>query len=189
MGSVWKCRDSVLDRTVALKLLPESHAAEGDARRRFLREARAASRRDDTSRLTSSGAALGTIAYLAPELILGRRCNAQSDVYGLGVVFYEMVTGTLPFRGERPEALLYATVNEPLEPPSGRRPGVPAGVDEIAVRALAREPGERFTGAAEFARALRAIDGSAIERVPAAPPRPSRSGDTRQRPQATTPFI
>jgi len=279
MGSVWKCRDTVLDRTVALKLLPDSHTADADARRRFLREARAASRldhpgvarvydaseiegrmyiaiecvdgetvselltrgpllpldalriahaaadalahahergvlhrdvssrnimvardgrvvlvdfglalRDGTSRLTSSGAALGTIAYLAPELILGRRCNAQSDVYGLGVVFYEMLTGTLPFRGERPEALLYATVNEPFERPSARRQGLPSGVDEIAARALAREPAERFAGAAAFAKALRALDESVVERIPPAPPRPAHSGAAPQRTPGATPL-
>jgi serine/threonine-protein kinase len=280
MGSVWKCRDTVLDRTVALKLLPDSHAAAGDARRRFLREARAASQldhpgvarvydaseidgrmyiaiecvdgetvsellrrgpllpldalriahavaealahahergvlhrdvssrnvmvardgrvvlvdfglalRDGTSRLTSSGDTLGTVAYLAPELILGRRCNAQSDVYGLGVVFYEMLTGTLPFRGERPEALLYATVNESLEPPSARQAGLPAGVDEIAARALAREPADRFPAAAAFAKALRALDEAVAERVPPATPRrPLLPGGTPQHSPGATPL-
>jgi eukaryotic-like serine/threonine-protein kinase len=122
--------------------------------------------RDGTSRITSSSATVGTMPYLAPEVILGSESSAQSDLYGLGVVFYEMLTGTLPFRGERPEAVLYAVVNEPLEACSKRCPDVPSEVEAIVARTLARDPAARFSGAEEFAKALAALDSAELRRLP-----------------------
>jgi eukaryotic-like serine/threonine-protein kinase len=127
--------------------------------------------RDGTSRITSSSATIGTTPYLAPELILGGDSSTLSDLYGLGVVLYEMLTGTLPFNAERPEAVLYSIVNEPVEPVSKRCPGVPSDVESVVMGALARDPASRFKSVEEFARALEALDSAEIKRLPDRDPR------------------
>ena len=251
MASVWKAEDTLLRRPVALKLLAEELAQSPDARRRFLREARAAAalshpgvaavygagevddlvyialalidgetvsdcaarqpfepgdalrlglavgealghahsrgviHRDitgrnimiardgrvvvldfglafmtDHTRLTTHQSGMGTAAYMAPETALGRDADARTDLYGLGVVLYEAITGTLPFRHSRSEALLYAAVHEEPEPPSARRAGLPAWVDPILLKALAKRADERYPDAEALLAALRACGGS-----------------------------
>jgi serine/threonine-protein kinase len=112
------------------------------------------------SRFTSSSAALGTVSYIAPEVASGGEADERSDVYGLGVVFYEALTGTLPFGGERPEVVLFSVVNESPPPPRARRPDLPESVERIALRAMAREPADRFQSADEFVTELRAALGA-----------------------------
>jgi eukaryotic-like serine/threonine-protein kinase len=131
--------------------------------------------RDGTSRITSSSATIGTTPYLAPEVILGGDSSASSDLYGLGVVLYEMLTGSLPFSAERPEAVLYAIVNEPLEPASKRCPGIPAEVENVLTRALARDPASRFASVEECAKALAALDSSELRRLPDRRAKPGRT--------------
>jgi serine/threonine protein kinase/tetratricopeptide (TPR) repeat protein len=258
---VWKAEDASLGRTVALKFLPESMAAAAESRRRFVREARAASRlshpgiatvyetgeidghlyiaiewvdgetvadltasgplavadalgiardaahalghahahgvlhrdlssrnlmvrRDGhvsivdfglalpegTSRITSSSSTLGTIPYLAPEIVLGNASSVRSDVYALGVVLYEMLTATLPFRGERPEAILHGIINDPLELPSARRKMISSEVDAVMAKVLARDPAERYSSAEAFAVAIAELTTGSLRRLPTANP-------------------
>jgi serine/threonine-protein kinase len=248
MGSVWKAEDSLLGRSIALKFLPAALATQPEARRRFLREAQAASalehpgsatvheageadglvyiamqlvdgetlsdlaargplpvaeavriatsaaealahahtrgvlHRDISARnimvhrdgrvvvvdfglalpegqprLTQSTAAMGTVAYMSPEVALGKRADRRSDLYGLGVVLYELLTGTLPFEAEQPQALLYATVHAAVEPPSARRGDVPAELDRVVLKALAKDPARRYQTADELAADLRTL--------------------------------
>ena len=235
MGSVWRAEDTLLGRPVALKLLAEELAGSEKARRRFLREARAASSLDhpcvatvygsgevgdlvyialalvdgetvadcaarqpfelgqgvrlglavaealghahgrgvihrdvtgrnimidrdgrvfvldfglafmtDLSRLTSHETNLGTAAYMAPEIALGHDADPRTDLYGLGVVLYEALTGTLPFRQERAEGLLYAAVHERPEAPAARREGLPGWIDRVILRLLEKRPEDRY---------------------------------------------
>jgi tetratricopeptide (TPR) repeat protein len=273
MGSVWRAEDPLLGRTIALKLLPEGAAAASDARRRFLREARAASALDhpgiaavhdagehagrlfiavafvdgetvrdriaagplaladavrvaaeaatalahahthsvvhrdvtssnimlardgrvvlidfglaavkQASTVTGSGAALGTAGYMAPEVAMGKRADARSDLYGLGVVLYEMLTGVRPFEGERAEAVLYAAVNRPIEPPRRLRPEVPEALERIVLKALARKPEKRYADGATLAADLRTVSAALAGCVADAPG--ARAG---VRPTAGTP--
>jgi len=273
MGSVWRADDTLLGRAVALKLLPREHAASSDARRRFVRGARAASRLDhpgicqvydageadgevftalaciegqtlgaiversplpiaevfrvgiaaaealgfahahgvihrdvssrnimiardgrvvvldfglaiaaDLSRISGSDTFVGTIAYMAPEVVCGRAAEARSDLFGLGVVLYEAVTGTRPFEGER-EAVLYAVAHQSPEPPSQRRRDTPPALEAIILRLLAKVPRERFASAEKLASALRAA--APNDPMAAPPPAPQydpvEPGDTSPR--------
>jgi len=119
---------------------------------------------DGTTRITAPGAAVGTVAYMAPEIIQGGSADARTDIYGLGVVLYEMLTGTLPFVGERQEAVLYAAVHEPLEPPGARRGGISAELNRIVLRALAKEPKCRHQTAADLGADLARLEGKGKRR-------------------------
>jgi serine/threonine-protein kinase len=111
----------------------------------------------EQSRLTSEGIVVGTPQYIAPEVLRSFEPDARSDVYSLGVVLYEALAGVPPFRGERREQVAQAALHETPEPPSRRRPELPARWDEVVQRAMAREPGLRFHSAREFAQALAAL--------------------------------
>ncbi|MEE9270668.1 MAG: protein kinase [Candidatus Krumholzibacteria bacterium] len=264
MGTVWKAEDPLLERTIALKFLPESLSTSADARRRLLREARSAStlnhpgiatvydageedgqvylamlfvdggtvaeriargpvpiseatriarescealghahsqgvlHRDITarnimtaedghvvvvdfglalpegaSRLTRSGLAVGTTAYLAPEVLTGNASDQRSDIYGLGVVLYEMLTGRLPFEAERQEALSYLAVHEDAKAPSEHNAGIDLELDRVVLKALAKDPKERYQTAREFEADLRAFRGE--------PPRAEMEEETAAR--------
>ena len=100
--------------------------------------------------LTSSGAILGTPAYLAPEQVLGQAASPRSDVYALGIVAYECLTGRRPFVGDNPFAVAMQRVGQPPPPLD---PDVPPAVAAVVERALAPDPALRWASAAEFAAA------------------------------------
>jgi serine/threonine-protein kinase len=117
--------------------------------------------------LTTAGAILGTPSYLAPEQVLGEPATARSDVYALGVVAYECLTGRRPFTGENPFAIAMRRVRE-APPPLG--PGVPAPMAAVVERALAVDPAHRWSTAADLATAARgAVAGLPPGRVRPAP--------------------
>ncbi len=115
----------------------------------------------DHTRLTSTMTSMGTAAYMAPEAVLGTDAGPGADLYGLGVVLYETLTGTLPFRHERPEALLYAAVHEAPEPPGLRRPGLPRELEAIVMRLLEKSSEARHPNADALIADLRAVPGYA----------------------------
>jgi len=114
------------------------------------------SRALDADSLTTSGAVMGTIAYLSPEVARGGRATAASDVWGLGVVTYETLTGMPPFRADQNAALIYAILNQTPAPPSAHRAGLPAPWDALVQATLSREATERPAIAALIER-LRAL--------------------------------
>ncbi len=95
------------------------------------------------------------LAYRAPEQLRGAGFDARSDVYALGAMFYELVTGLLPFRRANDEAMRQAHLNDPVPSPRNYFPLIPVAVEALMVRALAKNPEERFGSAAEFQTALR----------------------------------
>jgi serine/threonine-protein kinase len=105
--------------------------------------------------LTASDRALGTASYMAPEQLRSAKdVDARSDIYAMGVILYECLTGTLPFSGRTTYERMHAALTEPLAPPSALRPEVPPDLDEIVLRALRRDPDERFFSSSELGRAL-----------------------------------
>jgi serine/threonine-protein kinase len=107
-------------------------------------------------RLSASGVALGTPAYMSPEQGRGsRRLDGRSDVYSLACVLYEMLAGVPPFPGRSPQVILARHAADPVPPVRTVCPHVPAGVERALVRALAKDPAERWPSAAAFRDALR----------------------------------
>ena len=105
--------------------------------------------------LTEAGSSLGTVGYLSPEQAAGLMATPASDVYSVGVVAFEMLTGDLPFVAETPVGVAMRHVHDPAPRPSRVVPGLPAQVDPIILRALAKDPTRRWGSAGAFARALR----------------------------------
>jgi serine/threonine protein kinase len=114
----------------------------------------------EATRLTGAHQFLGTIAYAAPEQLSGGILDARSDIYSLGVVIFEALTGRLPFEGEDPMMVLSAVMSRPAPPPSSLRADLPAWVDIVLGRALAKSPSDRYDSMADFALDLRAAAGS-----------------------------
>jgi hypothetical protein len=103
---------------------------------------------------------LGTASYMSPEQALGKPVGPRSDLYSLGVVLYEMLTGELPYVAESPVAVSMKHVNEPPHSPREANPGVPKHLDAITLKLLAKDPDDRYRDAAELAEDLaRARDG------------------------------
>ncbi|MHB1004874.1 MAG: protein kinase domain-containing protein [Chloroflexota bacterium] len=113
--------------------------------------------------LTQAGEVFGTASYLAPERAKGESATAASDVYAVGVLLYELVTGRLPFTGDTPIEVALKQVNEEPAPPRAFNPAVPPGLEQVILRALAKEPTARFANAMEMRQALTAYERSAAE--------------------------
>jgi serine/threonine-protein kinase len=104
---------------------------------------------------TQSGVLLGSPQYMSPEQVAGHALDGRADIFSLGVVLYEMLTGVKPFDGTDLTQLLFWVVNLPHKPPSERNPSLPAVIDYVIARALKKDPQERYASAAELARDLR----------------------------------
>jgi serine/threonine-protein kinase len=110
--------------------------------------------RAGASDMTETGSILGTAQYLSPEQAQGHAVSAQSDLYAIGIVLYEMLTGTVPFDGDTAVTIALKQVSEPPLPPSRLNPAVSPELEGVVLRALAKEPEHRFADADEFIAAL-----------------------------------
>jgi beta-lactam-binding protein with PASTA domain/serine/threonine protein kinase len=105
--------------------------------------------------VTQPGMVMGSVAYVSPEQAQGRELDARSDLYSLGVVLYQMITGRLPFNGENPVAVALKHVSEPAPVLDPRRDGVSPALASIVATLLQKNPADRFDSATELGRALR----------------------------------
>lgn len=124
---------------------------------------------DTATRLTSTGGMVGTPAYLSPEQIDGVDVDGRTDVYSLGCLLYELLTGRPPFTGDSPFAVMNQHLSKAPAAPSALRPGVPAAVDAVVLRALAKRTDERYPDAASFRAALEQVQEAARQTVVAVP--------------------
>jgi serine/threonine protein kinase len=108
---------------------------------------------EDTGGLTGTGVGIGTPEYMAPEQWAGQ-ATKQSDIYSLGVVLYELVTGRKPYAADTPVAVLLKQANDPLPRPTQYTPDLPEAVERILIKALAKNTEDRYPSAAEFTDAL-----------------------------------
>ena len=112
-----------------------------------------------TSANTATGQMLlGTIAYLAPELVTRGTADARSDIYALGIMLYEMLVGEQPYKGEQPMQIAYQHATDSVPRPSAKNPGVPEPLDELVLWATEREPDERPVDAKAMLDRLREIE-------------------------------
>ncbi|MFN8490658.1 MAG: serine/threonine-protein kinase [Caldilineaceae bacterium] len=109
------------------------------------------------ARLTMTGAMVGTPTYMSPEAVRGEPCDERSDIYSLGVVLYEMVTGKTPYVANTPYSMIMKQANEPLPSPRSLNPALPVMVEDLLLRALAKEPEERYQSALDFASAIHQV--------------------------------
>jgi len=134
--------------------------------------ARAVAAPDDEA-ITATGVKIGTPAYMSPEQITGDELDCRTDIYSLGCVLYEMLAGSVPFTGTSAQAVMARTVIDPVPPIRTVRPAVPLGVERAVLKALAKNPADRFATAREFAEGLRArvalADGVSAESVAVLP--------------------
>src|SRR6266545_295559 len=106
--------------------------------------------RAGASQMTEAGSIIGTAQYLSPEQARGAAVDQRSDLYSVGIVLYELLTGTVPFNGETPVEIAMRHLSDTPQPPSIKRPEIPPDLDMIVLRALAKNPDDRFQTAAEM---------------------------------------
>lgn len=147
---------------------------------------------DQTSAMTVTGSLLGTPAYMSPEQALGEPGDTRGDIYSLGVMLFQMVTGELPFDAETPMAIIMKHVSEPPPMPGLLNPMTPLSLHNAIWKAMEKDPNDRFQTAVSFIEALEKVDLSGNE--PAAPtefiPNPANTKplDTISSPPLPAPF-
>lgn len=121
-----------------------------------------------TERLTVTGGIIGTPAYMSPEQGLGQTLDGRSDIYALGVVLYEMITGHIPFDAETPMAVMIKHIYDPLRPPREFDASIPEAIERVVLKAMAKQPEDRFMTAGDMVQALQDAIHTAETVVPAA---------------------
>jgi eukaryotic-like serine/threonine-protein kinase len=122
--------------------------------------------RAGTSQMTEAGSIVGTAQYLSPEQARGTNVDQRSDLYSLGIVLYELLTSSVPFNGDTPVEIAMKHLSTVPEPPSAKRSEIPRDLDLIVMRALAKDPDDRYQSAEEMDADLeRFLRGSAVSPV------------------------
>ena len=119
---------------------------------------------DKSGNLTTSGIGMGTPEYMSPEQVMGSPVDGRTDIYSLGIVLYEMVTGRTPYKADTPMAIAIKLVNDPLPRPRQYVPGLPPQAEQVIFKALAKQTDDRYLDMGAFAVALEGLSAS----VPAA---------------------
>ncbi len=127
------------------------------------------------TQVSGSGRLMGTPAYLSPEQIRGEPQNTRSDLFSLGIVLYQMLTGVPPFEGSSVGAVCAQILSAEPVPPTQRNPGLPAGIDHVILRCLAKSPADRYPSAESFAASLYPF----ARQLPAPAPEPKSAARPR----------
>lgn len=127
-------------------------------------------------RLTASGVGMGTPAYMSPEQGSGQPVDVRSDVYSLGVMLHEMATGQVPYQANTAMAVMLKHITDPLPPPSTINPDLAPGLEQVIVKALAKDPNERYQSVEEMIQAFDAAVGQVSEPLLPLPNAPARKG-------------
>ncbi|MFZ1081617.1 MAG: protein kinase [Candidatus Kryptoniota bacterium] len=107
--------------------------------------------------VTREGTTVGTAAYMSPEQSRGDKVDHRADLWSMGVIFYEMLAGKLPFKGDFEQAMMYSIMNEEVEPITGIISDLPPGIDDLIGKILSKEPADRYQDASDFLSDLRGL--------------------------------
>jgi len=113
--------------------------------------------RVETSTLTQTGTTVGTPSYMSPEQVMGKHLDKRSDIFSLGVILYELITGHRPFEGDNITTVIYKIVNEEPANPSELKKNLPAGFEPVILKSLAKNPEDRYSSCQELAADLKAL--------------------------------
>ena len=115
-----------------------------------------------SDKFTVTGGVVGTPSYMSPEQGIGNKLDGRSDIYALGVILYEMVAGQVPFRAETPMAVMLKHINDPLLPPRQFAASLPEAIERVILKALAKQPDDRYATASDMVQAL---EGAVAENI------------------------
>jgi serine/threonine protein kinase len=148
-----------------------------------------ARRASDVTQTTRTGQIVGTISYLAPERFLSKPADARSDLYSVGIVMYEIFTGTLPFRNDRDDivATMYSHVHDIPTAPRDINRNIPEDLERVILRAIEREPGTRYQNAREFYEDVAALVGA--QPPPTAKNKAPKTYGSAERKASTDPML
>jgi predicted Ser/Thr protein kinase/tetratricopeptide (TPR) repeat protein len=113
--------------------------------------------REGETGLTMAGTIMGTVSYFSPEQGRGDKCDCRTDIYALGVVFYELLTGRLPFTGGDATSVIYQHIHQDPKPPKQIDPAIPEAYQAVVLKCLQKDPGNRYQTAAELVQDLEAL--------------------------------
>jgi len=129
-------------------------APDGSCSRAVLMDFGVARLQSAQAKLTRDGSTVGAAAYMAPEQAYSSNVDSRADLWSLGVILYEILTGKLPFSGDNEQAILYSIIEREPEPPSSLRPEIPEALDSIVLRCLEKEPEDRYADASALSADL-----------------------------------
>lgn len=112
---------------------------------------------DATKKLTQTNMYMGTVAYISPEQGEGKPLDHRTDIYSLGIVLYQLLTGSVPFKAETPSSVIYKHVYEAPPPPRSVNPAISSGAEETVLKAIAKKPEDRFQDPVRFREALESL--------------------------------